>query len=104
MIIIFTFPTLVVEEEMIVMEYSYLSVKDFIVHAENVRNIKIVDVKLTNSNDSGYGEIYNDGQSVKIGDFGEEYIVTIEAVGINGWKIKEEVKLGSYQEPPTYSE
>ena len=95
-------PVLEVKEEITVMEYSTVKVDEFIVHTENVSNVQIVDIKLQGRNDSGYATISDDGQSVRIGDFWEFYTVTLEAIGTNGWKVREEVELYSYQEPPVW--
>lgn len=95
-------PVLEVKEEVTVMEYSTVHIDDFIVHTENVNNARIIDIKLQGANNSGYAKIGDSGQWVSIGDFWEVYTVTIEATGINGWKVREEVQLSSYQEPPVY--
>ena len=95
-------PILEVKDEVTVMEYSTVHIDDFIVHTENVSNVRIVDIKLQGANNSGHAKIGDSGQSVRVGDFWEVYIVTFEATGTNGWKVRSTVKLYSYQEPPVY--
>ncbi len=96
-------PVLEVKDEVKVMEYSMVQVDEFIVHTENVSSVRIADIKLQGANNPGHAKISDDGQSVSIGDFWEVYTVTIEAKGTNGWKVKGEVSLYSYQEPPVYA-
>ena len=95
-------PILEVKEEVTVMEYSTVHIDEFIINTENISSIRIADIKLQGRNDPGHAKISDDGQSVSIGDFWEFYTVTIEAKGTNGWKVREEVGLYSYQEPPVY--
>ena len=95
-------PILEVKEEVTVMEYSTVHIDEFIVRTENVSSVRIADIKLQGRNDPGHAKISDDGQSVSIGDFWEFYTVTIEAKGTNGWKVREEVGLYSYEEPPVY--
>ena len=96
-------PILEVKEEVTVMEYSTVHINEFIINTENISSIRIADIKLQGRNDPGHAQISDDGQSVSIGDFWEFYTVTIEAKGTNGWKVREEVGLYSYQEPPVYA-
>lgn len=96
-------PILEVKEEVTVMEYSTVHIDEFIINTENISSIRIADIKLQGSNDPGHAKISDDGQSVSIGDFWEFYTVTIEAKGTNGWKVREEVGLYSYEEPPVYA-
>ncbi len=95
-------PVLEVKEEVTVMEYSTVHIDEFIINTENISSIRIADIKLQGRNDPGHAKISDDGQSVSIGDFWEFYTVTIEAKGTNGWKVREEVGLYSYEEPPVY--
>lgn len=95
-------PILEVKEEVTVMEYSTVHIDEFIVRAENVSSVRIVDMKVMQNVSTGASGISESGQSVWIGDWSESYIVTIEATGNNGWKIRRNVKLYSYQEPPVY--
>ena len=95
-------PILEVKEEVTVMEYSTVHIDEFIINTENISSVRIADIKLQGRNDSGHAKISDDGQSVSIGDFWEFYTVTIEAKGTNGWKVREEVGLYSYEEPPVY--
>ena len=95
-------PILEVKEEVTVMEYSTVHIDEFIINTENISSVRIADIKLQGRNDSGHAKISDDGQSVSIGDFWEFYTVTIEAKGTNGWKVREEVGLYSYGEPPVY--
>lgn len=96
-------PILEVKEEVTVMEYSTVHIDEFIINTENISSIRIADIKLQGRNDPGHAKISDDGQSVSIGDFWEFYTVTIEAKGTNGWKVREEVSLYSYEEPPVYA-
>ncbi len=96
-------PILEVKEEVTVMEYSTVHIDEFIINTENISSVRIADIKLQGRNDSGHAKISADGQSVSIGDFWEFYTVTIEAKGTNGWKVREEVGLYSYEEPPVYA-
>lgn len=95
-------PILEVKEEVTVMEYSTVHIDEFIINTENISSVRIADIKLQGRNDPGHAKISDDGQSVSIGDFWEFYTVTIEAKGTNGWKVREEVGLYSYEEPPVY--
>lgn len=95
-------PVLEVKDEVTVMEYSTIQVDEFIVHIENVSSIKITNMKVMQNVSTGASGISESGQSVWIGDWSESYIVTIEATGNNGWKVRSNVKLYSYQEPPVY--
>ncbi|MBO5081631.1 MAG: hypothetical protein J6C06_03395 [Lachnospiraceae bacterium] len=95
-------PILEVKEEVTVMEYSTVHIDEFIINTENISSVRIADIKLQGRNDPGHAKISDDGQSVSIGDFWEFYTVTIEAKGTNGWKVREEVGLYSYGEPPVY--
>ena len=95
-------PILEVKEEVTVMEYSTVHIDEFIINTENISSIRIAAIKLQGRNDPGHAKISDDGQSVSIGDFWEFYTVTIEAKGTNGWKVREEVGLYSYEEPPVY--
>ncbi len=95
-------PVLEVKEDVTVMEYSTVHIDEFIINTENISSIRIADIKLQGRNDPGHAKISDDGQSVSIGDFWEFYTVTIEAKGTNGWKVREEVGLYSYEEPPVY--
>lgn len=95
-------PILEVKEEVTVMEYSTVHINEFIINTENISSVRIADIKLQGRNDPGHAKISDDGQSVSIGDFWEFYTVTIEAKGTNGWKVREEVGLYSYEEPPVY--
>jgi len=95
-------PILEVKEEVTVMEYSTVHIDEFIVRTENVSSVRIVDLKVMQNVSTGASGISDDGQSVWIGDWSESYIVTIEATGNNGWKVRGNVKLHSYQEPPVY--
>ena len=95
-------PILEVKEEVTVMEYSTVHIDEFIINTENISSARIADIKLQGRNDPGHAKISDDGQSVRIGDFWEFYTVTIEAKGTNGWKVREEVGLYSYEEPPVY--
>ena len=95
-------PVLEVKEDVTVMEYSTVHIDEFIINTENISSIRIADIKLQGRNDSGHAKISDDGQSVSIGDFWEFYTVTIEAKGTNGWKVREEVGLYSYEEPLVY--
>ena len=96
-------PILEVKEEVTVMEYSTVHIDEFIVRMENVSSVRIVDLKVMQNVSTGASGISDDGQSVWIGDWSESYIVTIEATGNNGWKVRGNVKLYSYQEPPVYA-
>lgn len=95
-------PILEVKEDVTVMEYSTVHIDEFIVRTENVSSVRIVDMKVMQNVSTGASGISDDGQSVWIGDWSEAYLVTIEAKGTNGWKVREEVGLYSYQEPPVY--
>lgn len=95
-------PILEVKEEVTVMEYSTVHIDEFIVRTENVSSVRIVDLKVMQNVSTGASGISDDGQSVWIGDWSESYIVTIEATGNSGWKVRGNVKLHSYQEPPVY--
>lgn len=96
-------PILEVKEEVTVMEYSTVHIDEFIVRTENVSSVRIVDMKVMQNVSTGASGISEDGQSVWIGDWSESYIVTIEATGNSGWKVRGNVKLYSYQEPPVYA-
>ncbi len=96
-------PVLEVKDEITVMEYSTVKVDKFIVHTENVSSVRIVDMKVMQNVSTGASGISEDGQYIRIGDWSESYIVTIEAIGNNGWKVREKAKLYSYQEPPVYA-
>lgn len=95
-------PILEVKEEVTVMEYSTVHIDEFIVRTENVSSVRIVDLKVMQNVSTGASGISEDGQSVWIGDWSEVYLVTIEATGNSGWKVRGNVKLHSYQEPPVY--
>lgn len=95
-------PVLEVKEDVTVMEYSTVHIDEFIVHTENVSSVRIVDMKVMQNVSTGASGISDDGESVWIGDWCESYIVTIEATGNSGWKVRGNVKLYSYQEPPVY--
>lgn len=97
-------PILEVKEEVTVMEYSTVHIDEFIVRTENVSSVRIVGMKVMQNVSTGASGISDDGQSVWIGDWSESYIVTIEATGNSGWKVRGNVKLHSYQEPPVYAE
>ena len=96
-------PVLEVKEEVMVMEYSTVTIDEFIVRTENVSSVRITDMKVIQNVSTGASGISEDGQSVWIGDWSEVYTVTIEATGINGWRVREKVTLSSYQEPPVYA-
>lgn len=95
-------PILEVKDEVTVMEYSTVHIDEFIVRTENVSSVRIADMKVMQNVSTGASGISESGQSVWIGDWSESYIVTIEATGNNGWKVRSTVKLYSYQEPPVY--
>lgn len=95
-------PILEVKEDVTVMEYSTVHIDEFIVRTENVSSVRIVDMKVMQNVSTGASGISENGQYVWTGDWSESYIVTIEATGNNGWKIRRNVKLYSYQEPPVY--
>ena len=95
-------PILEVKDEVTVMEYSTVHIDEFIVHTENVSGVRITDMKVMQNVSTGASGISESGQSVWIGDWSESYIVTIEATGNNGWKVRSTAKLYSYQEPPVY--
>ncbi len=95
-------PILEVKDEVTVMEYSTVQVDEFIVHIENVSSVKITNMRVMQNVSTGASGIAENGQYVWIGDWSESYIVTIEATGNNGWKVRRNVKLYSYQEPPAY--
>ncbi len=96
-------PILEVKEDVTVMEYSTVHIDEFIVRTENVSSVRITDMKVMQNVSTGASGISEDGQSVWIGDWSESYIVTIEATGNNGWRVRSNVKLYSYQEPPVYA-
>lgn len=96
-------PILEVKEEVLVMEYSTVHIDEFIINTENVSSVRIADMKVMQNVSTGASGISENGQYVWIGDWSESYIVTIEATGTNGWKVRSNVKLYSYQEPPIYA-
>lgn len=96
-------PILEVKEEVLVMEYSTVHIDEFITNTENVSSVRIADMKVMQNVSTGASGISENGQYVWIGDWSESYIVTIEATGTNGWKVREEVELYSYQEPPVFA-
>lgn len=96
-------PVLEVKEDVTVMEYSTVHIDEFIINTENVSSVRIADMKVMQNVSTGASGISENGQYVWIGDWSESYIVTIEATGNNGWKVRSNVKLYSYQEPPVYA-
>lgn len=96
-------PILEVKDEVMVMEYSTVHIDEFIINTENVSSVKITNMKVIQNVSTGASGISGDGQYVWIGDWSESYIVTIEATGTNGRKVREKVRLLSYQEPPIYA-
>lgn len=84
-------PVLEVKEDVTVMEYSTVHIDEFIVRTENVSSVRIVDMKVMQNVSTGVSGISENGQSVWIGDWSESYIVTIEATGNNGWKVRSNV-------------
>ncbi len=97
-------PLLEVKEGVTAMEYSTVAVGEFVINTENVGEVRIVDVRMSRSGKSAKELIQNGGQSMLTNDFSETYVVTVEAVGTYGKRVKKEVDLSLYQEPPEYQE